>query len=119
MAATRVVGSAVKCHQCLVMQGAVLPSQPPDCWRLSLTSTWPGSKSLQQLRQPRQQLAVTRLVNRMIIAAGSADLLDSLPATVQQNLDIVNVELGERSYPIYVGAGLLNQPHFLQRYKYF
>lgn len=29
---------------------------------------------------------------------------------------IVDVDLGDRSYPIYIGYGLLNQPDLLQRY---
>ena len=32
----------------------------------------------------------------------------SLPTTV-------DVHLGDRSYPIYIGSGLLDQPHLLQR----
>ncbi|OIV94851.1 hypothetical protein TanjilG_22048 [Lupinus angustifolius] len=28
----------------------------------------------------------------------------------------VNVDLGDRSYPIYIGSGLLDQPHLLQRH---
>lgn len=28
---------------------------------------------------------------------------------------IVEVDLGDRSYPIYIGAGLLDQPHLLHR----
>ena len=29
---------------------------------------------------------------------------------------VMTVELGERSYPIYVGAGLLQQPELLRRH---
>lgn len=29
---------------------------------------------------------------------------------------VVDVDLGDRSYPIYIGSGLLNQPDLLQRY---
>ncbi|KVH88757.1 3-dehydroquinate synthase AroB, partial [Cynara cardunculus var. scolymus] len=32
---------------------------------------------------------------------------------------IVDVDLGDRSYPIYIGSGLLNQPDLLQRYCLF
>lgn len=28
---------------------------------------------------------------------------------------IVDVDLGDRSYPIYIGSGLLNEPDLLQR----
>lgn len=28
----------------------------------------------------------------------------------------VDVDLGDRSYPIYIGAGLLDQPELLQRH---
>jgi len=30
---------------------------------------------------------------------------------------IVEVDLGNRSYPIYIGSGLLDQPDLLQRYS--
>lgn len=32
---------------------------------------------------------------------------------------IVEVDLGDRSYPIYIGSGLLDQPEILQRYALF
>lgn len=32
---------------------------------------------------------------------------------------VVDVNLGDRSYPIYIGSGLLNQPDLLQRYYYY
>lgn len=28
----------------------------------------------------------------------------------------VDVDLGDRSYPIYIGSGILDQPNLLQRY---
>ncbi|KAK9097520.1 hypothetical protein Sjap_023017 [Stephania japonica] len=51
---------------------------------------------------------------RSPIRASSAQLME-------QNLGsrvptIVDVDLGNRSYPIYIGSGLLDQPHLLQRH---
>lgn len=37
------------------------------------------------------------------------------PATREEPV-VVNVDLGDRSYPIYIGAGLLNQPELLQNH---
>jgi hypothetical protein len=44
-------------------------------------------------------------------------LLQEAPAKQQAAQSAqVDVELGDRSYPIYIGAGLLDQPELLQRH---
>ncbi|KAL5706453.1 3-dehydroquinate synthase [Ranunculus cassubicifolius] len=49
------------------------------------------------------------------ISASSAQVMDS-PVINSKEPTIVNVDLGNRSYPIYIGSGLLDQPHLLQRH---
>jgi hypothetical protein len=52
----------------------------------------------------------------MAIRAGSAGVLEGAPPATRDEPTIVEVDLGDRSYPIYIGAGLLNQPELLQRH---
>lgn len=40
----------------------------------------------------------------------------SLSQTSSRVPTVVEVDLGNRSYPIYIGSGLLQQPELLQRY---
>ncbi|PWA56142.1 3-dehydroquinate synthase protein [Artemisia annua] len=47
----------------------------------------------------------------MKVSASSAVVESSKSSEV-----VVDVDLGDRSYPIYIGSGLLNQPHLLQRH---
>lgn len=42
--------------------------------------------------------------------------LEGKPSTAQEDVAIVNVDLGNRSYPIYIGSGLLDRPDLLQRH---
>lgn len=43
--------------------------------------------------------------------------MDPFSAKIQPGVPtIVNVDLGNRSYPIYIGSGLLNKPELLQRH---
>lgn len=43
--------------------------------------------------------------------------MDPFPAKIQPGVPtIVNVDLGNRSYPIYIGSGLLEKPELLQRH---
>lgn len=49
--------------------------------------------------------------------ARSAQIMDqSASKTDSSAPTIVEVDLGDRSYPIYIGSGLLDQPEILQRY---
>ncbi|GAA0154250.1 lyase [Lithospermum erythrorhizon] len=54
---------------------------------------------------------------RLRISASSAQLMDqSLNEFTINDPTIVEVHLGDRTYPIYIGSGLLDQPHLLQRH---
>ncbi|KAK7272423.1 hypothetical protein RJT34_29009 [Clitoria ternatea] len=51
------------------------------------------------------------------IYASSSQVMDPFsPKTQLSPPTIVDVDLGNRSYPIYIGSGLLHQPHLLQRH---
>ncbi|XP_045811289.1 3-dehydroquinate synthase, chloroplastic [Trifolium pratense] len=51
------------------------------------------------------------------ICASSSQLMDPFSAKIEPGVPtIVNVDLGNRSYPIYIGSGLLNKPELLQRH---
>lgn len=51
--------------------------------------------------------------------ANSAQLVDQPPSkTGSAAPTIVEVDLGNRSYPIYIGSGLLDQPELLQRFQF-
>lgn len=53
------------------------------------------------------------------IWATAAQTMDqSSTKTASSAPTIVEVDLGDRSYPIYIGSGLLDQPEILQRYSY-
>jgi 3-dehydroquinate synthase len=39
------------------------------------------------------------------------------PPAVSGISTVVDVDLSERSYPIYIGPGLLDEPELLQRYS--
>ncbi|CAK9267793.1 unnamed protein product [Sphagnum jensenii] len=45
-----------------------------------------------------------------------AGVLEGAPPATRDEPTIVEVDLGDRSYPIYIGPGLLNQPELLQRH---
>ncbi|KAL5986047.1 hypothetical protein ACLOJK_028037 [Asimina triloba] len=49
------------------------------------------------------------------LAANSAQVMDQ-EKPIPRVSTIVDVDLGNRSYPIYIGSGLLNQPDLLQRH---
>ncbi|CAL5188169.1 unnamed protein product [Lathyrus oleraceus] len=54
---------------------------------------------------------------RSPICANSSQLMDPFSAKTQPGTPTtVNVDLGDRSYPIYIGSGLLNKPELLQRH---
>lgn len=52
-------------------------------------------------------------VNRRIYASSAAPMMDQ---TVSKAPTIVEVDLGQRSYPIYIGSGLLDHPELLQKH---
>ena len=50
------------------------------------------------------------------VRASGAGVMESATPTTREDSVIVNVDLGDRSYPIYIGAGLLNRPELLQKH---
>ncbi|XP_058098921.1 3-dehydroquinate synthase, chloroplastic [Magnolia sinica] len=58
--------------------------------------------------------------NRLKISANSAQIMDQeqkqQKSTISRVSTIVDVDLGNRSYPIYIGSGLLQEPGLLQRH---
>ncbi|XP_038876614.1 3-dehydroquinate synthase, chloroplastic [Benincasa hispida] len=51
------------------------------------------------------------------ILASSAQIMDQSAIKTDSSVPtIVEVDLGDRSYPIYIGSGLLDQPEILQRH---
>ncbi|KAH7519903.1 3-dehydroquinate synthase, chloroplastic [Ziziphus jujuba] len=62
-------------------------------------------------------LSATRMGSRSMICASSAQVVDQSPSKTDSKVPtIVEVDLGSRSYPIYIGSGLLDQPELLQRH---
>lgn len=56
-----------------------------------------------------------RMLSRVV--ASSTQTMDQSPSkTSSKDPTIVEVDLGNRSYPIYIGAGLLDEPGLLQRH---
>ncbi|KAE9606627.1 hypothetical protein Lal_00026133 [Lupinus albus] len=53
---------------------------------------------------------------KRIYATSSQVMNPSLSKTDSAVPTTVDVDLGDRSYPIYIGSGLLHQPHLLQRH---
>lgn len=54
---------------------------------------------------------------RSTICASSAQVMDQSTSKTSSSVPtIVDVDLGNRSYPIYIGSGLLEQPDLLQRH---
>lgn len=52
-----------------------------------------------------------------VLAASAAKVMDQSPSKASpQAPTVVEVDLGNRSYPIYIGSGLLDRPDLLQRY---
>ncbi|KAG6554678.1 hypothetical protein Mapa_003696 [Marchantia paleacea] len=52
----------------------------------------------------------------MQIRANAAQVLDDVASPTKEEMTVVDVDLGDRSYPIYIGKGLLNEPELLQRH---
>ncbi|KAK9948382.1 hypothetical protein M0R45_003962 [Rubus argutus] len=70
-------------------------------------------------KPPRKHhfLSPTTRRSFLFIMANSAQLVDQPPSkTGSAPPTIVEVDLGNRSYPIYIGSGLLDQPELLQRH---
>ncbi|XP_065856360.1 3-dehydroquinate synthase, chloroplastic [Euphorbia lathyris] len=68
------------------------------------------------LRSKKLELPVLSLKSSRI-SASSAQVMDqSVGEATTKIPTIVEVDLGNRSYPIYIGSGLLDQPELLQRH---
>lgn len=49
-----------------------------------------------------------------VIRANAAQVAEEARPSAQKEMEIVDVDLGDRSYPIYIGSGLLDRPDLLQ-----
>ncbi|KAM7262601.1 hypothetical protein ACFE04_000284 [Oxalis oulophora] len=77
--------------------------------------------SFNKCRLTSLQLLVNPRSRRDIIVSSSSIMnkdhqQQPLEADVEYTPTIVDVNLGDRSYPIYIGSGLLQRPEFLQRH---
>eukprot|EP00250_Pteridium_aquilinum_P007711 c17379_g1_i1 orf=267-1604(+) len=63
---------------------------------------------------PMETRAIRRADLNLRICASSV-LLEGAPSTAG-DMNVVNVDLGDRSYPIYIGPALLDIPELLQRH---
>ena len=89
--------------------------KPPSSVSLRSAFVSPGSNEL-SLSRGEKSVASAGRVRSVRICASSAQVMDqSVSKTDSRAPVIVDVNLGDRSYPIYIGAGLLDQPHLLQR----
>ena len=88
---------------------------------VSLRSSFVSPSSIELTRGGNAAfLTVTHVRSRSRICASSAQVMDqSLSKTGSKDPTIVEVDLGNRSYPIYIGSGLLDQPELLQRFVLF
>ncbi|KAL6222250.1 hypothetical protein ACLB2K_005642 [Fragaria x ananassa] len=66
------------------------------------------------LRYSNCSVKLTVAKSKSKIMATSAQVVPS--KTGAAAMEVVEVGLGDRSYPIYIGSGLLNQPELLQRH---
>lgn len=61
-------------------------------------------------------LSVSSRASRLRICASATPVMDKAANEASSKAPtIVDVDLGDRSYPIYIGSGLLDQPELLQR----
>ncbi|KAF4364718.1 hypothetical protein G4B88_028641 [Cannabis sativa] len=79
----------------------------------------PNSLSLRSSSISPSSIELTRVANSAL-SRSSSRICASLAHVMDQSLGskaptIVEVDLGNRSYPIYIGSGLLDQPELLQR----
>ncbi|PHU26928.1 3-dehydroquinate synthase, chloroplastic [Capsicum chinense] len=74
---------------------------------------FPASASL-----PSSRCAVKSKAARLkVLAASAAKVMDQSPSKASpQAPTVVEVDMGNRSYPIYIGSGLLDRPDLLQRH---
>ncbi|CAL9027249.1 unnamed protein product [Prunus brigantina] len=83
----------------------------------SLRSSFVSQSSVELTRRGNSALRASRVRSTSRIMASSAQVVDQPPSkTGPVAPTIVDVDLGNRSYPIYIGSGLLDQPELLQRH---
>ncbi|GMY12264.1 putative 3-dehydroquinate synthase [Fagus crenata] len=88
---------------------------PPNSVSLRSSSISPSSIELNLNRVGNSVSSASRVKSR--ICASSAQVMDqSVTKSDPTAPTIVDVNLGNRSYPIYIGPGLLDQPHLLQKH---
>ena len=84
----------------------------------SLRSSFVSPVKIELNRVGVSALKASRIGSR--ISASSTPVMDQSPSQTSSRVPtIVEVDLGNRSYPIYIGSGLLQQPELLQRYLNF
>ncbi|KAK3022969.1 hypothetical protein RJ639_046673 [Escallonia herrerae] len=80
---------------------------------LSFQSHNSGSVSLRYFRCRVESSRVPLRVS----ASSATQVMDQAPSRASSGVPtVVEVDLGDRSYPIYIGSGLLDQPDLLQRH---
>ena len=87
--------------------------QSPNSVSLRSSFVSPSSIELSLNRGMSSVSSASRVRSR--ICASSAQVMESAAKTDFNAPTIVDVDLGNRSYPIYIGSGLLDQPHLLQK----
>ncbi|NP_001268092.1 3-dehydroquinate synthase-like [Vitis vinifera] len=81
----------------------------------SLRSSFVSPIKIELNRVGVSALKVSRIGSR--ISASSTPVMDQSPSQTSPRVPtVVEVDLGNRSYPIYIGSGLLQQPELLQRH---
>lgn len=58
----------------------------------------------------------TRRADLHLRICASSAVLEGASSTAHEDMTVVNVDLGDRSYPIYIGPSLLDKPELLQRH---
>ncbi|XAR58000.1 3-dehydroquinate synthase [Bertholletia excelsa] len=93
----------------IVTADLFLGSRNPNFISLRRSSFNPNSACASNADQLRLRFRVS--------ATSAAQVMDQSPRKTSSGVPtIVEVDLGTRSYPIYIGSGLLDQPDLLQRH---
>ncbi|CAN6541505.1 unnamed protein product [Malus baccata var. baccata] len=83
----------------------------------SLRTSFVSNSSIELTRGVNSALKSSTVRSRTRIMASSAQVVDQPSSkTGPVAPTVVDVDLGNRSYPIYIGSGLLDQPELLQRH---
>ncbi|XP_061367726.1 3-dehydroquinate synthase, chloroplastic [Gastrolobium bilobum] len=96
------------------------PNYPSSLQKPKLLHThslFSSPKNHFHLNSKRASVSSACSARRSTIRATSSQVMDPFAAKIETGLPaIVDVDLGNRSYPIYIGSGLLHKPEFLQRH---